>query len=175
MYTFYPIFHCGLYCRAVSNYHISSNKTRGYHFFIWPSTEGIIRMRVLIEGLYYFQNFIYLEVFLIKITRFLHGVIKNIWINQFYISFNELCIKIFRYICNSFKKDYGTDWFLYLHCKKRAILMINVLKYCPRGYIEGRYYFFIRPSTSGIIRVRFLFEGGSFMRKYGIYYRQSMY
>ena len=28
--------------------------------------------------------------------------------------------------------------------------------------------FFIRPSTAGIIRVRVLFEGGSYMRKYGI-------
>ena len=35
-------------------YRISSNKTRGYYFFIRPSNAGIIRMRVLFEGLYYF-------------------------------------------------------------------------------------------------------------------------
>ena len=32
---------------------ISSNKTRGYYFFTRPSTAGIIRTRVLIEGWYY--------------------------------------------------------------------------------------------------------------------------
>ena len=32
------------------SYRISSNKTRGYYFFNRPSTEGIIRMRVLFEG-----------------------------------------------------------------------------------------------------------------------------
>jgi hypothetical protein len=61
------------------------------------------------------------------------------------------------------------------HAKKHAIFIINtsgisgfnVFEYCPRGYIEGRYYFFIRPSTAGSIRVRVLFEGGSYMRKYG--------
>ena len=37
----------------------------------------------------------------------------------------------------------------------------------PRGYIEGGYYFFTRPSSAGIIRMRVLFEGGSYMRKYG--------
>ena len=31
-------------------YRISSYKTRGYYFFVWPSNEGIIRMRVLFEG-----------------------------------------------------------------------------------------------------------------------------
>ena len=66
----YHIFH--KYC----TYRISSNKTRGYYSFTRPSTAGIIRMRVLIEGWYYYQNFINLEVFLIKIARFLHGVIK---------------------------------------------------------------------------------------------------
>ena len=35
-------------------YRISSYKTRGYYFFIRPSTAGIIRMRVLVEGWYYF-------------------------------------------------------------------------------------------------------------------------
>ena len=35
-----------------------------------------------------------------------------------------------------------------------------VFEYCPRGgYIEGGYYFFTRPSTAGIIRMRVLFEG----------------
>ena len=42
-----------------------------------------------------------------------------------------------------------------------------VFEYCPRGYIKGGYYFSIRPSTAGIIRVRVLFEGGSYLRKYG--------
>ena len=58
-------------------------------------------------------------------------------------------------------------------CKKRAILMINVFEYCPRGYIEGGYYFFTRPSSAGIIRVWVLFEGGSYMRKYGILSERS--
>ena len=31
------------------------------------------------------------------------------------------------------------------------------------------YYFSTRPSTAGIIRVRVLFEGGSYLRKYGKY------
>ena len=35
-------------------YRISSYKTHGYYFFIRPSTAGIIRMRVLFEGWYYF-------------------------------------------------------------------------------------------------------------------------
>ena len=43
-----------------------------------------------------------------------------------------------------------------------------VFEYCPRGYIEGGYYFFTRPSTAGIIRMRVLFEGGSYLRKYGM-------
>jgi hypothetical protein len=68
-------------------YCISSYKTRGYYFFTRPSTAGIIRMRVLIEGWYYYQKFINLdiktrkpantEVLIIKIARFLHGVIKK--------------------------------------------------------------------------------------------------
>ena len=41
------------------------------------------------------------------------------------------------------------------------------LDYCPRGYIEGGYYLFTRPSSAGIIRMRVLIEGGSYMRKYG--------
>ena len=40
-------------------------------------------------------------------------------------------------------------------------------KYCPRVLIEGGYYFFTRPSNAGIIRMRVLIEGGSYMRKYG--------
>ena len=47
--------------------------------------------------------------------------------------------------------------------------MINVFEYYPWGYIEGGYYFFTRSSNAGIIRVRVLFEGGSYLRKYGIY------
>ena len=37
----------------------------------------------------------------------------------------------------------------------------------PAGIYRGWVLFFIRPSTAGIIRVRVLFEGGSYMRKYG--------
>ena len=51
----------------------------------------------------------------------------------------------------------------------------NVLEYCPRGYIEGGYYFSIRPSTACIIRVRVLFEGGSYMRKYSTWYMSVVY
>ena len=36
-----------------SAYRISSYKTRGYYFFVWPSNEGIIRTRVLFEGVDY--------------------------------------------------------------------------------------------------------------------------
>ena len=55
------------------NYRISSNKTRGDYLFTRPSTAGIIRTRVLIEGWYYYQNFIKSanpEMFIIKIARF---------------------------------------------------------------------------------------------------------
>ena len=38
---------------------ISSNKTRGYYFFTRPSTAGIIRTLVLIEGWYYYQGLMY--------------------------------------------------------------------------------------------------------------------
>ena len=44
----------------------------------------------------------------------------------------------------------------------------NVFEYYPVGYIEGGDYFFIRPSTAGIIRVRVLIEAGSYLRNYGI-------
>ena len=39
----------------------------------------------------------------------------------------------------------------------------------PAGIYRGRVLFFTRPSTAGIIRVWVLFEGGSYLRKYGIY------
>ena len=39
-------------------YRISSYKTRGYYFFIEPSTAGIIRARVLFEGVDYYQKVI---------------------------------------------------------------------------------------------------------------------
>ena len=45
----------------------------------------------------------------------------------------------------------------------------DIFEYCPRVYIEGGYYFFRRTSAAGIIRMRVLFEGGPYMRKYGIY------
>ena len=44
----------------------------------------------------------------------------------------------------------------------------NVFEYYPVGYIEGGDYFFTRSSNAGIIRVQVLFEGGSYLRKYGI-------
>ena len=58
---------------------------------------------------------------------------------------------------------------LYDAMQKRAILMINSFEYYPRRYIEDGYYFLTRPSTAGIIRVRVLFKGGSYMRKYGTF------
>ena len=68
------------------------------------------------------------------------------------------------------KNDYVIDWFLCLFFmtsyKKCAILMINVFEYCPRGYIEGGYYFFTRPSTAGIIRTRVLIEGWYYYEKF---------
>ena len=67
-------------------YRISSYKTRGYYFFTRPSTSGIIRTRVLIEGWYYYQNFIKLanpEMFIIKIARFFMASKKtNIRLSQ---------------------------------------------------------------------------------------------
>ena len=57
---------------------------------------------------------------------------------------------------------------LYDAMEKRATLMIKGFKYYLQGYIEGGYYFFTKPSTAGNIRVRVLFEGGSYMRKNGI-------
>ena len=50
----------------------------------------------------------------------------------------------------------------------------NVFKYCPREYIEGGPYFFIRLSSAVIIRMRVLLEVGSYIRKYGtVYYGNS--
>ena len=63
---------------------------------------------------------------------------------------------------------------LYDAIQKTRILVINVFEYCPRVYIEGGYYFFTRPSTAGIIRVRVLFEVGPYMRKYGNYNKQGV-
>ena len=51
-------------------YRISSNKTRGYYFFTRPSTAGIIRTRVLIQGWYYYQKFINLDIKTRKINQF---------------------------------------------------------------------------------------------------------
>ena len=42
-----------------------------------------------------------------------------------------------------------------------------VFEYCPRGYIEGGYYFLTKPSTAGFIRMRVVLERGSYLRKYG--------
>ena len=58
--------------------------------------------------------------------------------------------------------------FAILITKTSGLSDFNAFEYCPRGYIEGVYYSFIRPSTVGIIRVRVLFKGGSYLRKYGI-------
>ena len=43
-------------------YSISSYKTRGYYFFTRPSTAGIIRTRVLIEGWYYYQDVMNIDI-----------------------------------------------------------------------------------------------------------------
>ena len=51
-------------CQIV--YRISSNKTRGYYFFAGPSTAGIIRMRVLFEGVDYSKKVPTLENFFIN-------------------------------------------------------------------------------------------------------------
>ena len=66
---------------------------------------------------------------------------------------------------NLLKKEYE----IMTPCEKRPNLIIcKCFKYYPRGYIEGGYYyFFIRPSIAGIIRMQVLFEGGPYMRKYG--------
>ena len=56
---------------------------------------------------------------------------------------------------------------LYDANQKMRILVLRVL-------IEGGYYFFIRPSNGGIIRVRVLFEGGSYLRKYGIWFHSQI-
>ena len=37
----------------------------------------------------------------------------------------------------------------------------------PAGIYQGRVLFFTKPSTVGTIRMRVLFEGGSYLRKYG--------
>ena len=64
-----------------NKYRISSNNTRGYYFFAEPSTAGIIRTRVLIEGWYYYQNFINPQTLKTLLSKsrgfFLRGVIKN--------------------------------------------------------------------------------------------------
>ena len=43
----------------------------------------------------------------------------------------------------------------------------KVFEYCPREYIEGGYYQPFLGFTVGIIRMRVLFAGGPYMRKYG--------
>ena len=43
-------------------YRISSYKTRGYYFFAGPSTAGIIRVRVLFEGVDYSKKLPFLEI-----------------------------------------------------------------------------------------------------------------
>ena len=50
-------------------YRISSNKTRLYYFFTRPSTVGIIRMWVLIEGWYYYQIQRHLHTYYVSKTR----------------------------------------------------------------------------------------------------------
>ena len=47
--------------RDATIYRISSYKTRGYYFFAGPSTAGIIRTRVLFEGVYYSKRLPFLE------------------------------------------------------------------------------------------------------------------
>ena len=71
----------------------------------------------------------------------------------------ELRILLQHSVHNSLKYNFVIDWFL---C---VFFIINVFKYCPLGYMEGGYYLFERPST--FIRVPVLFEGWSYMRKYG--------
>ena len=46
----------------LNEYRISSNKTRGYYFFTGPSNAGIIRTRVLIEGWYYYQDLLIIDI-----------------------------------------------------------------------------------------------------------------
>ena len=139
------------------------------YFLIWGPW-------VLIEGWYYYQNFLNLQTLKALLSKLLVFLgIKRI--NQFYNPFLMSYDKDRYILHNSLKKDYHViDWFLCLFFmtpyKKRAILMINVFEYCPRAYIEGGHYFFIRPSSAGIIRVRVLFEGGSYLRKYGTYLPQ---
>ena len=45
-----------------NTYRISSYKTRGYYFFAGPSTAGIIRVRVLLEGVDYSKKLPFLEI-----------------------------------------------------------------------------------------------------------------
>ena len=117
-------------------------------------------MRVLIEGWYYYQKPANPEVFITKIAVFFAWRHKKPIKNKHKLEKSINFIKKRMFV-------------LYDAMQKRAILIIYaknnniyVFEYCPRGYIEGGYYFFIRPSTAGIIRVRVLFEGGSYLRKY---------
>ena len=63
--------------------------------------------------------------------------------------FNELSLELISLLFDNFKKHK------------------IVFEYCPRGYIEGGYYKPFHGITAGIIRMRVLFEGGPYMRKYG--------
>ena len=81
-------------------YRISSYKTRGYYFFTRPSNAGIIRMRVLIEGWYYYQMFINLDkpwsLYYQNRALFACHKLRNQFNNPFLMSY--LCINISTYV-----------------------------------------------------------------------------
>ena len=73
------------------------------------------------------------------------------------------CLALLSYLCLFFMKQ----------CKKRAILILKTSRFAglssniARGDISrAGIIFFIRLSTAGINRMRALFKGGSYMRKY---------
>ena len=123
-------------------------------------------MRVLFEGVDYSKKVPTLENFFINM--FVGTIIERFeWLCDFFLNLKT------HHFFNPFYQQVN----LWLILNNLIILNLkkNVFKYCPRGYIEGGYYSFIRPSSAGIIRMRVLIKGGPYMRKYGNSVISSMF
>ena len=126
-----------------TTYRISSYKTRGYYFFPVPSIAGIIRMRVLFEGWYYYQNFIDLDnkprnpdIFICDmrhnnqlISQRMHKKCTQVSAQKTNISIDNL-IFFMRYVLTFIIEPVVRD----------QIIISFDLKISPRGLFEGGYY-----------------------------------
>ena len=64
-------------------------------------------------------------------------------------------------ITETFEAHHETD------CSSVDALFLDYCAYRISSNKTRGYFFFTRPSSAGIIRMRVLFKGGSYMRKYG--------